>query len=466
MRFLSCLRLSILALALICGAGTPEGKTRRKAPAKQTRTVENVRQEQNKIHRRISEASKKINLNDAELKRRMGQLNSLNADIETQSKAVQRLREHVDSIGGAIQLTSDSIASLETDLEDLRLAYAKAMARIQPAAGSLDALNFIFSSRTFSEAWSRVRYLRRFAGWRHSKAMEIENTIDQISARRQRLTGLRHNRDVARRNAEQQQHQLEAKRTESKKLVASLRKEDSRLKRQLQDEQKRAAALDRELDRLIAEEQARMAREEKERKRREAEERKKKNAPQGKNAGGKATASAPGSKSTAPTGSDGPSSAEVAAANAATRTAASTSPAVLSGSFLSNKGKLLFPVSGSYKIVRRFGRQPHPTLQHVTIDNSGIDIETRRGAQARAIFGGTVSAVLQQPGYGWIVMLRHGSYLSIYAGLNGASVKKGQTVKAGQNLGVIASDPLRDVATLHFEIRNERTRLNPTAWVK
>ncbi|MCM1164204.1 MAG: peptidoglycan DD-metalloendopeptidase family protein [Muribaculaceae bacterium] len=468
MRFNHIVRLLIVVLIMaLCGEAL-EAKQRRKAKSKPARTVENVRKEQNTTHRRISETAEKININDAELKRRMGQLNALNADIETQTVEVKRLRSNVDSIGSAIRLTSDSIALMERDLEGLRRSYADAMAKLQPSAGRLDMVTFLFSSKSFSEAWSRLRYLRRFAEWRQSKADDIESAIDRISTHRQQLTGLRHSHDLARRQAEQQQHLLEARQNESKKLVASLRKEDSRLKRELKEQQSRAAALDRELDRLIAEEQARIAREEKERKRREAAEAARRNkasktktqTPSAKTTG-KST-----SKSTAKSSAATPSSEAVASARATTQTAAATAPAALTGSFLSNKGKLLFPVSGSYKIVRRFGRQPHPTLKHVTVDNSGIDIETRRGTQARAIFAGTVSAIFQQPGYGTIVMLRHGTYLSVYAGLSSASVSKGQKVKAGQNLGAIAIDPLRDVATLHFEIRNERTKLNPTAWVK
>ncbi|MCM1522652.1 MAG: peptidoglycan DD-metalloendopeptidase family protein [Muribaculaceae bacterium] len=455
--------LRIIAVALLLALGgqalvdaAPRQKRKQKKPA---RTVENVRREQDTAHKRISETSDKINVNDAELKRRMGQLNSLNADIKTQTIEVSRLRSHVDSIKGEIQLTSDSIAVMEHELEGLRQSYAQAMSKIQPSAGNLNVINFIFASKSFSEAWSRLRYLRRFAEWRKGKAEEIEAAIDRIASHRRQLTGLRHSHDVARRNAEQQQHSLEAKQAESKKLVASLRKEDARLRRELKEQQQRSAALDRELDRLIAEEQARMEREEKERRQRELAQAK------AKNQGAKAKPQAGKAHGTA-SKAEGPSSAEVASARAATKKAAETSPAALTGSFRNNKGKLLFPVSGSYKIVRGFGRQPHPTLKHVMVDNSGIDIETRRGSSARAIFAGTVSAIIQQPGYGWIVMLRHGSYLSVYAGLTAANVKKGQQVKAGQTLGVIAPDPLRDVAMLHFEVRNERTKLNPTVWVK
>lgn len=124
-------------------------------------------------------------------------------------------------------------------------------------------------------------------------------------------------------------------------------------------------------------------------------------------------------------------------------------------------------MAGRYKIIRRFGRQPHPTLKHVMTDNAGIDVETAGHTSVRSVYGGTVSAIFRQDGFNSIVMLRHGSYLTVYAGLGAVSVRKGEKVKAGQNLGSLFSDPANDgKGTLHFEIRDERRKLNPLQWVK
>ena len=124
-------------------------------------------------------------------------------------------------------------------------------------------------------------------------------------------------------------------------------------------------------------------------------------------------------------------------------------------------------MSGRYKIVRQFGRQPHPTQRHVVTDNSGIDIEVPTGTSARAVFDGTVSAIFRQDGFNTIVMLRHGKYLTVYAGLSACNVRQGQHIKAGHLLGSIHSDPADDNRTiLHFEVRDERQKLNPILWVK
>ena len=137
------------------------------------------------------------------------------------------------------------------------------------------------------------------------------------------------------------------------------------------------------------------------------------------------------------------------------------------GSFESNKGRLLFPVTGKYKIVSTFGQHKHPELKYVKVNNNGIDIEAQPGAMARAIFDGKVSAVFPQDGYHTVVMVRHGKYLSIYVNLSEIYIRKGDTLKAGDAIGKIYSDPDDGGRTiLHFEVRREKDKLDPQQWVK
>ena len=444
---LSAIILTV-AMSLDAEAASQKRKTtqRRRQTTTTTRSADKIKKEQSTTQRKISETSKRITTTDKELKRQLNSLNSLNADIRQQDATVHRLRTHIDSLGTAITSTSDSIAINESNLNDLRTAYAKALSSLQPSAGEMDAIAFVFSAGSFSEAYSRVRYLNRFSEWRRRKAADIDQAIDRISQRRQHLTGLRHQQDKACRQAEEARRSLSLKQNESEKLVTNLRRQGTQLKAELARQKKQAQALDRELDRIIAAEQQRIAREEAARKAKEAKNTK---------------------TTTRTTSSDTPSARAIASSRAETRSAATTSATQLSGSFSANKGQLLFPVSGRYKIVRQFGRQPHPTQRHVVTDNSGIDIEVPTGTSARAVFDGTVSAIFRQDGFNTIVMLRHGKYLTVYAGLSACNVRQGQHIKAGHLLGSIHSDPADDNRTiLHFEVRDERQKLNPILWVK
>ncbi|MDE6316522.1 MAG: peptidoglycan DD-metalloendopeptidase family protein, partial [Muribaculaceae bacterium] len=137
------------------------------------------------------------------------------------------------------------------------------------------------------------------------------------------------------------------------------------------------------------------------------------------------------------------------------------------GDFASQKGKLPSPLSHTFTVVSAFGPHRHPTLSKVQVDNPGIDVETAAGARARAVYPGVVSAVFMQNGYGHVVLLRHGDYLTVYANIETLGVKKGDSVKAGDTIGIVApseSNPLRGL--LHFEIRKEKTKFDPLSWLR
>ena len=138
--------------------------------------------------------------------------------------------------------------------------------------------------------------------------------------------------------------------------------------------------------------------------------------------------------------------------------------AKLSNNFAGNKGRLPMPITGSYSVVGHYGNYSVAGLRNVTLDNKGIDIRGQQGCAARAVFNGTVSSVFQYGG-SYIVMLRHGSYISVYSGLSSVSVRKGQTVKTKDTLGAIGQDS-DGRYILHFQLRQESARLNPEQWVR
>ena len=133
----------------------------------------------------------------------------------------------------------------------------------------------------------------------------------------------------------------------------------------------------------------------------------------------------------------------------------------LSSDFRSNKGNLPPPATGS--IVRSFGRQQ--VLDKVTAINNGIDIRTQANADVKSVFNGTVSVVSSLPGLGYVILVQHGNYYSVYSNLAAVSVKKGDVVSTRQTLGKAGINTVTNESEVHFEIWMERTHLNPTAWI-
>ena len=132
---------------------------------------------------------------------------------------------------------------------------------------------------------------------------------------------------------------------------------------------------------------------------------------------------------------------------------------MMNNGFEANRGRLPMPITGGYRIVSHFGQYNVAGLKGVTLDNKGINIMGGAGAKARAIYDGEVSAVLSYAGT-VVVMLRHGAYISVYSNLSSASVSRGQHVSTRQILGTVGPDHI-----LQFQLRKERAKLNPEAWL-
>lgn len=443
------IRIFVTVFVLAVSLPVPVDAQRKKKRAPAPRTATAVKRDQRATAREIKLTAEQIEENNRRTRKSLNELNSLNAEIVEHNASITALTAQVDSLDGAIASLGDSIASLDARLKLLRDNYARSVRKIHDARqGRMSTVTFLFSSESFFQAWRRMRYLREFSAWRQRKTDEISAMQTRLQGRREALVQVQRQRASSLAALDDARRRLKTKQEATSVIVAQLRREGSSLRSVLREKERRARALDQELDRIIQAEQRRQ--EELQRRQRQAQQ-------VADNAG----------KSPAPSASSAPSASAPDVASRQTAYATASATRELTGTFESNKGKLLFPVTGRYRIVRPFGRNRHPDLPHVTTDNSGIDIEVPGGGSARAVFAGKVSAIFRQPGYNTIVMVRHGRYLTVYAGLSDISVKNGDDLRQGQTIGRIFADPDDDGRSiLHFELRREKEKLNPALWVK
>lgn len=103
--------------------------------------------------------------------------------------------------------------------------------------------------------------------------------------------------------------------------------------------------------------------------------------------------------------------------------------------------------------------------------HKGLDIEAPVGSRVSALRDGTVTGVNRDPGgYGLWIEVSHGNGLTTrYAHLNGADVKVGDRVKAGQQIGAVGrsgNTPSSGDAHLHFETRVNGTAVDPQRYLR
>ncbi len=130
--------------------------------------------------------------------------------------------------------------------------------------------------------------------------------------------------------------------------------------------------------------------------------------------------------------------------------------------FAENRGRIGFPVDRG-NITHYFGRQPHPVFKNIVEDNIGIKISVTPGSQAKCVFPGEVSRVFVTDG-SKNVMVRHGSYFTVYSNLQNVNVSQGQKVSAGTVIGTIAAD-FDGTHSLEFQVWQGQNPLDPMNWI-
>lgn len=110
------------------------------------------------------------------------------------------------------------------------------------------------------------------------------------------------------------------------------------------------------------------------------------------------------------------------------------------------------PMGGGYTWSRGF-----------TSWHTGVDLAAVPGTPVRAALGGTVIfAGWNSYGYGYLIVLAHGPYTSIYGHLSEIYVGCKQYVNAGQTIGGVGSTGDSSGPHLHFEIRSNDMPQDPT----
>ncbi len=128
------------------------------------------------------------------------------------------------------------------------------------------------------------------------------------------------------------------------------------------------------------------------------------------------------------------------------------------------KGVLDWPARGA--IVGTFGRHRHPKFDTWTVSN-GLAVAVPLGTPVRAVYAGKTIYAQWLAEYGNLVILDHGDgILTLYAWLQGVSVRPGVPVAVGAEIGIAGYGPGRDEPGVYFEVRDRQKAMDPVAWLR
>lgn len=387
----------MLVLALFVGAMVANAQT-----------VTAKRNKKERLEKEIQELDRQLKANSAKNADATYSLSLTRKKIASRRELIEESDAEIAVLDGQVGEKQHELDSLQARLDTMTFYYDRL---VRSAYKNRDArvwYMYIIGSENIGQGLRRFSYLKNLSREMNSQGEKIMATRSEVEAQKAELEQLRAEANALRQARVKEVNQLKSEEASSEKIISQLKKDKSRYQNQLAAKRREVASLNREIQKLIAEQ---------------------------------VKGGSKGSKKS------------------------STKPIdyTLSNEFSANKGKLPWPVEGP--VVESFGPQYHPVYKNLRLpDSDGISIAVAPGTSVKAVFNGEVKKVIVMQGYNKCVLVQHGSYFTFYCKLGSVSVKAGDKVKTGDVIGSV--DAIGGSSQLHFQLWESSQPSDPQDWLR
>lgn len=403
-----------------------------------------LKQEQQQLEEQIATTKTLLEKSKKNTKLSLEEVQLIERQVSYRERLLRNINNQIRSSELKIEEKQGRIAELNAEIAQMKRQYAELLLYAYKHRNKYGDLMFLFSSKTIEEAAKRKVYLEKLAEIQQKQLRLIKQNMKLLE---EEIIGLDEEKKeqlvLADQKKEERAEIMKAK-EEKERIYKQYKEKEDELLAELKKQQEERDRLKREvraaIQREIAAEQARLEKErlEAEKRRKERENELNANTP------------APPSK-------------EDNESFALTR-----ENKLVGKDFAANKGKLPWPVEKG-TITQNYGKNAHPTLPNVYTQNNGVDISTPKNANVRSVFKGEVTSVINIPGAGKVVIIKHGDYRSVYSNLQDVYVTKGTKVDTKTPIGSLLPNKSGNVSVAHFEIHlvsgSSVSQLNPNLWI-
>ena len=376
------------------------------ASAQDTRAQE---EKKARLEREIAIIDKQLAENASQSSSMLTDLSLIRKKISNRKALVSESDRVIRQYSDSIYLAQKEINRLQARVDTLTAHYSKLVLSAYKNRDSRIWYMYMFASDNLGQAFRRFGYFRNLSTQMQNEAKSIRAMQDELALKQERLALLKKDAEAVRAERKKELDNLKKDENKADSVVKKLQKDRKKYQSQLASKKKEINALNREIERLIA---------------------------NAMNKDGQKTGS---KKPKAPVDMK------------------------LDAEFSKNKGKLPWPADGP--VVSRFGKHYHPVYKNLELPpNNGVDIALAKGEHVKAVFDGVVSQVLVMPGYNQCVLVQHGNYFTLYCKMKNIAVKAGDKVKTGQLIGDI--DTINGQTQLHFEVWKGKDPQNPETWLR
>lgn len=387
-----------------------------------SQTKKELEKQRIKLKKEIAQVNSLLFKEQKKEKNALENLDDLNQKIQVRLKLINTINLEATLLAEEIEKNQKELDKLDEELTALKKDYGAIIFKSYKSKSQQSRLLFVLSSQNFYQAYKRLEYMKQYTSFRKKQGEEIVKQTNTIKKLKDSLVLKKQVKDTLILGEKDQKQKIELDKRNQEKLISSIKNKERKYKRELQKKIKEERKVAEKIDRIIKaeiEKANRLARAKLKVKPKETKKNEFILSPEAK---------------------------------------------ALAANFELNKGKLPWPVKEGL-VTRKFGVQRHPTIPGISLNSTGLHINTKAGMYAESIFGGEVFTIQSTSEGRKNVFIRHGSYITAYNNLENTLVKVGENVQTGQKLGKIFTDKVTGKTKLIFVLFKNTVRLNPASWI-
>ena len=361
----------------------------------------------------IKNIQKLINNSKDERKLVVENIENLNYKLDLQNEIIKITNNELNIISVSIRNNQESINQLQKSQQILKSQYSEMILKSYKTRSKTGKLMFIFSSVNFQQALKRIQYFKQYSEFQNNQLQKIAVNTKELKSLANKLNNDKNLQLKLVSDNKKIKNNINLEISNKNNLLNFISNNQTKYLREIKLKQQKTAKIDKEIEKIIAKAIAESNRK--------------------KNTSSKLFALTPEAK-------------------------------ILSNNFISNKGKLPWPVEKGY-ISLKYGKQPHPIVKTATIQSNGIRIITASSQKARTIFNGTVYRIISSKNGSKTILIQHGNFFTVYKNLSDIYVKKGDKVSTKQELGQIITNKSSGQTILSFSLFRDNKTENPLLWI-
>ncbi|MEZ4911435.1 MAG: peptidoglycan DD-metalloendopeptidase family protein [Saprospiraceae bacterium] len=369
-------------------------------------TRSELEKKRNALNKELEKATTELNKTKKNKEVNAQQLKELKSQVENRKKMISTLEDAIRTNDQLLEKNNTELTLLFSKEKQLKEQYKKILRSEYLRKKSQSKWTYLLSAENLNNLLLRWRYLNQFENYAKNKKDDLNRIKGDIELKNNEIAKIKESTSEKIIASSENVKALQKEEKEKNDLVQKLSKQEATLLKSVKAKEKQREKLNDEIEKIIL----------------------------------------------------------AALAKSKENNASTAKREIDDSDFAKNKGTLAWPVTQG-KITGKYGTHPHPTIKNIEISNNGVDFTLPKAESVQCIFDGEVVGVTQIPGFNLMVIIRHGSYYSVYSRLASTSVQKGDKIKRGQKIGNVRADDAGDIQ-LHFEIWKNKTKLNPEAWLK